>query len=216
MERHILHTLDAGALKESPTEAAAVLRANIPNRENMDAVPEFIRPSTRYVVVEHRILHALDAGALKEWPTEAAAVLRANIPNRENMDAVLEFIRPSTRYVAVVVDDATGEAVGALAASGDANITELAVAAAWRRKGVATMLLWNYVMALKSSDALTKYYAVVCPFRCFTHVTLDVDYDNAEAIAFYRKLGFTFVGTSTSGYPQFSLRCDVARLLLNE
>jgi hypothetical protein len=56
----------------------------------------------------------------------------------------------------------------------------------------------------------------MCPFSCFMHVTLDVDYDNTGAIDFYRKLGFSYVGTKTVGYPQYHMRCDVDRLLLQD
>ena len=162
--------------------------------------------------LQHEIVHALGEGSLKEWPVEVVDLLCANIPNRDNLPAILKEIREETRYLAVVKRGA--ETVGVLAANGEAHITELAVSQNWRRKGVATLLMRHYALALQASEARTTYYAVRCAFKCFTRVSLNVDYDNPGAIAFYRKCGFTFQSQKNTGYPGFVMVCDVARLLL--
>lgn len=106
-------------------------------------------------------------------------------PSRRLLDHDLEA--PDRCCVVAHLDDEVVGYAAALVHLGEAQILDVVVAPAWRRRGIATHLL----AALTASAAE----------RGATATTLEVGADNVGAQALYRRLGFVVEGRRPRYYP---------------
>ena len=91
-----------------------------------------------------------------------------------------ELTNPLALWIVAVEGDTLCGYVGSQAVMGEADMMNIAVDPAWRRRGIARELVLELIRQLKKTGV-----------HC---LTLEVRASNAPAIALYESMGFTQVG----------------------
>lgn len=99
---------------------------------------------------------------------------------------VSELTNPLSLWIVAVDGDTVVGYVGSQSVLGEADMMNLAVEPAYRRKGIAEQLVNTLIAHLKSRDV-----------HC---ITLEVRASNTAAIALYQKMGFEQVGCRPGYY----------------
>ena len=97
-----------------------------------------------------------------------------------------ELVQPSRRYIAAEADDVLCGYGGIMLVGEDATVLTLAVAPAWREKGVASRILLELIELARRDGA--------------GHVTLEVRESNEAALLLYAKFGFRAAGRRKGYY----------------
>ena len=97
-----------------------------------------------------------------------------------------ELLNPLSLWLVALDDDRVIGYVGSQSVLDGADMMNIAVDPAYRRRGVAQELVERLEMALKEKD-------VIC-------LALEVRASNAAAIALYEKLGFSVIGKRPNYY----------------
>ncbi len=97
-----------------------------------------------------------------------------------------ELTNPLSLWLVALDGDRVTGYVGSQSVMGEADMMNIAVAAPYRRQGVAQSLICALMQALKNKDV-----------RC---LTLEVRVSNAAALAMYEKLGFAQIGRRPGYY----------------
>jgi ribosomal protein S18 acetylase RimI-like enzyme len=103
-------------------------------------------------------------------------------PSAFVLPALLSVLRSPARLertVRLALGNLTGGGRERVESSGEAHLLQIAVDDAWRGKGVADLLVLDFLAQMSRRGA--------------TRVRLGVEEDNARAIAFYRRMGFSEV-----------------------
>ena len=97
-----------------------------------------------------------------------------------------ELTNPLSLWIVAVDDGCVAGYVGSQSVMGEADMMNIAVSPAYRRRGIAESLVNVLIEQLKTND-------VYC-------LTLEVRASNAPAIALYQKIGFVQVGRRPNYY----------------